>query len=341
MRNLFRVLLLISIFSITEIEAKYSIDPLYEQFNSENISRTEIQQWLNQFDREDQDSAALLLEQIDYYSYKHLMVDLKVLHKQLLAKMKIDGFIENPENELVFEKVDFSKTYPAKSGDLISYFYRSSNTIRAVAFKNLKDLSTDKKDHSDKALVLLEDYVGTGTQFLFELYTKQHHELFNSYKKVYFVVLVASKNAINRFENVSNGDYAPVADAFISIMNIQDEATKKIIHENIKRIPSDKLEIIYLHKEVPLNDSSRNPEVTKKIFTLLDKYNIKRYLGGNFSSFGHTVFFYNCPNNLPEILWNTQSIHRDGRPWIPLFKRLEDLSVYEMAKTIPVEEQIW
>jgi hypothetical protein len=110
---------------------------------------------------------------------------------------------------------------------------------------------------------------------------------------------------------------------------------------NVRKIPKDKLEIIYLHKEIPLNDSSRNPDTTNKLLALLDKYNVKRYLGGNFSSFGHTVFFYNCPNNLPEILWNSQSIHRDGTPWIPLFKRVEDLSIYDMSKTIPIEEQIW
>ena len=27
--------------------------------------------------------------------------------------------------------------------------------------------------------------------------------------------------------------------------------------------------------------------------------------------------------------------------WIPLFKRVEDLSIYDMSKTIPIEEQIW
>lgn len=119
---------------------------------------------------------------------------------------------------MVFEAVDFSKTYPAKSGDLISYFYRSSNLIRAVAFKNPADLSAEKQDNSNKALVLLEDYVGTGTQFLFEVYSKLYRELFNSYKKIYFVVLVATKNAINKFTKLTNADYDSLSQDIFSTL---------------------------------------------------------------------------------------------------------------------------
>ena len=341
MHNLLTTIFIISFFFTTGIEAKVTLEPLYHRFNSENISRNEIQKWLDQFEQEDQESATLLLDQIQYFSYPRLMNDLKLLHKKLLSALKSDGFIDHAGREIAFERIDFSKTYPAKSGDLISYFYRSSNLIRAIAFKNLADLSAEKEDHSNKALVLLEDYVGTGTQFLFELYSKQYSQLFNSYRKVYFVVVVATENAIARFEKVANNEYDSLGQDFISIMNIQDEGEKKEALANVRKIPNDKLELIYLHKEIPLNSNLRNPDVTKKISALLDKYNIKRYLGGNFSSFGHTVFFYNCPNNLPEILWNSQSIHRDGTPWTPLFKRVEDLSIYDISKGIPMEEQIW
>lgn len=208
--------------SIGSIEAKDCIGPLHEQFNSENISRKEIQQWLSQFDPEDQETAVLLLEQVQYYSYKRLMSDLKYLHKNLLLKLKKDEFIDDADKEILFNAVDFSKTYPAKSGDLISYFYRSSNLIRAISFKNLSDLSADKNDTSDKALVLLEDYVGTGTQFLIELYSKRYHELFNSYKKVYFVVLVASTNAIKKFEKIANAEYDSLSQDFIALMDIKE-----------------------------------------------------------------------------------------------------------------------
>lgn len=337
--NFVKIGLLVFSFYIGTINAEVNLEVLTNKFYNENISKDDIEHWINQFDPEDRESAILLLEQIHYYSYKSLINDLRSLHKKLLVELREDGFIEGVENEMTFDKVDFSKTYPAKSGDLISYFYRSSNLIRAVAFKNLSDLTTDTKNHSNKALIILEDYVGTGTQFLFELYSKRYHELFNSYKKVYFVVLVATDGAIKRFEKVNKGEYDSLAEDFISIIGIKD--AKNGVVEAVSRIPKDKLEILYLHKEIPLNDSSRDPNITNKISALLNKYNIKRYLGGTFSSFGHTVFFYNCPNNLPEILWNSQSIHRNGNPWIPLFKRVEDLSIYEMSKNIPVENQIW
>lgn len=341
MQKLFKIFIIVLFFSTATVEAKCSIDSLYNRLNSENISANAIQTWLDQFEPQDRESAVLLLEQIDYFSYNRLISDLRPLHKKLLLKLQKDKFIDQAEKELVFEAVDFSKTYPAKSGDLISYFYRSSNLIRAIVFKNLTDLETDKQDHSNRALVLLEDYVGTGTQFLFEICSKRYHELFNSYKKVYFVVLVATKNAINRFEKLANAEYESLAQDFISIMDIQDEEAKQEVLSNLKRIPKDKIEIVYLHKETPLNDSSRDPIVTAKITTLLNKYNTKRYMGGSFSSFGHSVFFYNCPNNLPEILWSVQSVCLDGTPWTPLFKRVEDVSIYDMSETIPVEDQVW
>lgn len=340
-QNFIKILLLVLFLFTWITEANASLETLYQQFNGENVSKEDISHWINQFDLEDQETATLLLEQIHYYSYKSLVNDLTLLHKKLLVQLKEDNFIADIQNEMAFDHVDFSKTYPAKSGDLISYFYRSANVIRAVAFKNLADLSIEKEDHADKALIILEDYVGTGTQFLFEFYSKRHYELFNSYKKVYFVVLVATDNAIKRFEKVRNGEYESLGHDFISMIGIQGEEAQKEAYEVVKRIPQDKLEILYLHKELPLSDYSKNPEVTNKILALLDKYNIKRYLGGNFSSFGRTVFFYNCPNNLPEILWNSHSIHRDGSPWTPLFKRVEDLSIYSVFKNVPIEKQIW
>lgn len=324
------------------IEAKNTIDSsqIYHQFDNEIISLSEIDQWLEQFDEEDREAALMLLSQIDYFSYKRLMKDLCPLHQKLLFKLVQDGFIEHMENEMEFQKVDFSKTFCAKSGDLMSYFYRNANKIRAVSFKNIGDLKEDTSDKSNKALVIVDDYVGTGVQFLFVNYAKSHHALFNEYKKIYFVVLVANIDAINRFEKIKSGDSLSFANDIIGFLNIQDKDEQLRTIEIAKRIPKEKLEIIYLHEETFLT-STKDPQIVKQIMSVLDKYNLVRYLGGNFSTFGHTVFFYSCPNNMPEILWNSRSLKRDGSPWIPLFKRVEDLSIYDISKNIPIEKQIW
>ncbi|MBS4168939.1 hypothetical protein [Parachlamydia sp. AcF125] len=316
---------------------------LYKKFNEANITLAEINQWLDQFDQEDREAAIMLLQQIDYYSYRQLIKDLSFLHRQVLACLKKEGFIEDDTKEILFNKIDFSKTYPAKSGDLISYFYRTANKIRGVAFKNLDDLYRDGEDKSNRCLIILDDYASTGTQFLFEQYANAHYDLFNHYRKVFHVVLVANKSAIEKFEKVKRGDHESLAQDFFQILNVNEEAEKKKIYENVKKIHSDKLEIIFLHQEVPLFEKTKDCDAksSEKIADLLQKYCMKQYLGGNYDTNGHTVFFYNCPNNLPEILWNSKSKKRDGSPWTPLFKRIEDLSIYDMAKGIPAEEQIW
>jgi hypothetical protein len=59
----------------------------------------------------DRQAATDLLDQVDYFSYERICQDLKQLHTKLLVYLG--------DNEVVY-----SKTYVAKSGDLISYFYR-------------------------------------------------------------------------------------------------------------------------------------------------------------------------------------------------------------------------
>lgn len=315
---------------------------LYKKFNEANITLAEINDWLGQFDQEDREAAILLLQQIDYYSYRQLIKDLTNLHKEVLNRLKKNGFIEDEQQEVLFKNIDFSKTYPAKSGDLISYFYRTANKIRGVLFKNLDDLYRDGEDKSNRCLIILDDYASTGTQFLFEQYANSHYNLFNHYRKIFHVVLVANPSAISKFEKVKRGDYESLAQDFFKILDVQDDEEKQKIYANVKQLHSEKLEIIFLHKELPLVELADHKDIrSEKIAFLLQKYCMKQYFGGNYNTNGHTVFFYNCPNNLPEILWNSKSRKRDGSPWTPLFKRIEDLSIYEMSKNIPVEEQIW
>lgn len=323
------------------VEAFSPVEKIYLQYNSDYISREEISQWLNQFDYEDHADAVFLLNRIDYYSYNKLIIALKQLHQKVLTKLKEDGFIPNVEKEYLFENVDFSKTYSAKSGDLVSYFYRSANKIRASSFKNLEELEHNQQNKENRVLVLLDDYVGTGTQFLMINYANRNADLFNKYKKIYFVTLVANVSADERFSKVKCGDHDSIAEDFIKFLSVTDENEKKIIKEKVRKISQEKLELVYLNKEYPINDPVRDPETAKRINRLLDKYNIVRYMDGNFSCFGHTVFFYNCPNNVPEILWSPKCLKRDGASWNPLFKRTEDISIYKIAETIPVEEHVW
>lgn len=301
-------------------------------FSETYVSSEEIHRWLDQFDPEDQESAKLLLSTIDFYSYKRILKELVIAHRKLLDTMKEQGIDSS--------KVDYSKTYSAKSGDLISYFYRKANKLRGADFQNIEALTHKDNDRSDRCLVLLEDYLGSGLQFLYGCYGRKHADLFNSYRKVFLVVLVANTQAIKRFEQLNQGNNSTIAQEFARIVCPWQLTSEQEMLDMINKIPKGKLELIFAKEEKPLTDILAADKEQGEIESLLNKYNLTRYFGGNFA-IGHTVFFYSSPNNLPEILWNTKSIKRDGSPWIPLFSRVEDLSIYFDAQLVPQEEQVW
>lgn len=57
--------------------------------------------------------------------------------------------------------------------------------MRSVKFSNLEALEARQGDLSKSALVILDDYVGTGCQFLSFRYRYDHPDLFIRYGKVY------------------------------------------------------------------------------------------------------------------------------------------------------------
>ncbi len=307
------------------IQKNFSFSEIY-------ISPDEIDSWIEQFDPEDRANAKLLLSTIDFYSYKRVMNELVVAHGKLLDKLKEQG--------IALSKVDFSKTYCAKSGDLISYFYRKANKLRGATFQNIEGLTNKSEDRSDRCLVLLDDYIGSGTQFLYGCYGRNHADLFNSYRKVFLVVLVANTKAIQRFELLKEGNEI-LAQEFARIVCPLDLTPEPEMLEMIRKIPKEKLELIFVKEEKPIVETLSTNQERNEIESLLNKYTRVKYFGGNFAIQGHTVFFYSCPNNLPEILWSPKSLKRDGSSWTPLLHRVEDISIYYGARLFPEEEQVW
>lgn len=298
----------------------------YSSFSETYYSQQEIEQWLEQFEEGDRPAVKPLLDKIDFFSYGKVMRGLSLGHRKLLKQLEEEG--------IPLSQVDFSKTYCAKSGDLISYFYRTTNKLRASTFHNLDGLK--QKNNSERCLVLLDDYISSGTQFLCGSYGRIHADLFNSYRKVFLLVLVANDVAIERFAHLKKGHYEILAQHFARILGPLDHSTEADMLNLMKKIPSDQIELIYVHREQPLSEIL-SPEER----SLLQKYGVSQYLEGVVATQGHTVFFYGSPNNLPDIFWNKKSVRPDGTPWNPLFHRVEDLSLYDCAKYIPEKDQVW
>lgn len=330
--------LLISLLMSAHLAYPNHSEFIYKKLNPEYMSMENIEAWLNQFSPPDRDSAQLLVQQLDFYSLNRLIQESKALHQKVLEKLRSEGFVGPSENDAAeLNRVDFSKSYPAKSGDLFSYFYRTANKIRTVAFKNMSDLQLDPTDKSNRALVLIDDYHSTGTQMI-DFFGKSNYSVLHQYKKVIIASLVMNPAAISKFEFVIHHakDLTPLGQQIIATIAAKKEETHEKIFKNLANIPAKNLDYIALHVERPLPDGLVSKQ-QEQLRTFLTKYS-PEYVHGHGENQARTVFFYSAPNGVPQIIWNSRL---NNRPWKPLLRRTEDVSTYFENEHISAKDQTW
>lgn len=189
---------------------KPAIDELFFKFNKPLISKEHLEKWVSQFAKKDRKAALKLASAVDYNSYTDVVEKVIAMHKRLAESLKINGF-----DSETFKDVDFSRAYTGKSGDVISYMYRKANKIRNTCFKSMETLQSQPLEQNAKrALVILDDYTGTGDQFLSEFYARnaKNRELLNSYGKIYFMPITANEAAVKKFDMLKQGKSDEVAD---------------------------------------------------------------------------------------------------------------------------------
>ena len=313
-----------------------AINKLYNKFNKPIISLEHIEQWVNQFPPQDRKIAMKLADAVDYHSYSDVFEDVQKLHQKLCAKLKKDGF-----DTETFSDVDFTKAYTCKSGDIVSYLYRKANKIRNVCFKTMEGLISHNPDNiENRALIILDDYTGSGDQFLSEFYARNgaNRELLNKYRKIYFAPLVANNSAVQKFNAVANGEYERIADMIIR--ECPKNHTDEGIRSALKEVSGKKLQMIEGRIEYPLL-SKENKELSDNTKREMKKFLLKHNCGYPFGfgeTQGHTAFFFTVPNNTPDLLWNSK-LQEKGL--IPLFQRTNDISIYPMCQNLSLKEQVW
>jgi len=97
------------------------------------------------------------------HGWARLIRECRLLHQRLCVDLAEDGFdVERCSD------IDFSRAFVCKSGDLISYLYRKANRLPVTCFHNIEGLQASPPPPDQRrALVILDDYIGTGSQFLF------------------------------------------------------------------------------------------------------------------------------------------------------------------------------
>jgi len=295
------------------------IQELFERLNEPVIPLESIRKWFARFEDEDRSAALLLLQNVEYHSQPRVRRETRSLHIKLVDRLAQDHF-----DVKTFHDVDFSREFTCKSGDVVSFIYRKSNLIPAIDFKTFDLLTRETAENPDRfsnrGLVILDDYIGTGSQFIFEFIGRSEEDVrvVNSFKKTYLVCYVINEKALKNFRLLADGKIDEIIrteeDLFPDVDFSQEEP---LYRQTLSGLNWRNIELVYLQEEQPLlspRNKTLSDEEKKSIERLLTKYMHDGYAGTSYL-LGHHAFFFGAPNSLPEILW-------------PLFNRVEDFSIY-------------
>jgi len=312
-------------------EKDQRLEALFSRWSEPVIPRDHMERWLDQFPDEDRAAALALLEKIEFHSFSRLLRECRQLHAQLQERLSADGF-----DSRTFNDVDFSREFTCKSGDVISYIYRKANAIPSVDFKNfdllLSRWADSPRGFCDRALVILDDYIGTESQFIFQFLARSMDDIqvLNSYRKVYLASIVTHDSTFEKLALLQKGECQKVLSIEEARFPDYDWAwEEKDLQDALCRVDWSKLEVLCVEREHPLL-SPENASVRGREQELIGQF-LGRYGGDSTLTTSyladHHAFFYGAPNSLPKILF-------------PLLSRVEDLSIYPTEHLIGVSPDI-
>ena len=180
---------------------------LADAWNEAEISDSAIRLWLEQFPAGEQPTAIRLLECMELHSWARMIRECRLLHQRLCMDLKDDGFdVEK------FSDIDFTRAFTCKSGDLVSYVYRKANHLSVRHFHTVDALHQGQTDRSQRAIVVLDDYIGTGSQFLFQFIgrSEDNTKLLSEYKRIRLCSLVVHDDARIKWRRLQRHTVAEV-----------------------------------------------------------------------------------------------------------------------------------
>lgn len=328
------------------------IDRLVRVFNEPVVPAASVHRWLAQFAEEDQATALLLLETVEYHSYPRLVRDVRRLHALLRERLRADGFDADGLSD-----VDFSREFTCKSGDIISYIYRRANLIPTVWFRTFDALvAAAREDQSPRrrALVILDDYIGTGSQFVFQFVARSADDrrVMAEYERVYLCCVVVHDEALRKARLLRAGRFADVLEIEEEQLTCVDfTPDEQALRDALASVDWSRVELVAAERDrsmlcaengaavggaaegeaaetgaIPVAaslDADRRAELT----AFLERYALEGTEGGTSLLLGRHAFFYGAPNSVAPIL-------------LPLFRRVEDFTIYPSETFVGITTDI-
>jgi len=299
---------------------------LADAWNEAEISESAIHRWMDQFPAVDQPTAMRLLECMELHSWARMIRECRLLHQRLCMDLKGDGFDVDG-----FSDIDFARAFTCKSGDLASYVYRKANRLSVRHFHTIDALKNSTEDRSQRAIVVLDDYIGTGSQFLFQFIGRSggNTRLLKGYKRIRLCSLVVHDDARVKWRRLQRHAVAEVMQieeqqlACVDFSNERDQLIARL-----GEIDWRKAGLIAAQRDFPVTaHPDLTPQERSAMRQFLHRQNSAEEGAGTTEFLqGHHSFFYGAPNALARVL-------------LPLFKRVEDFTIYptESLQGLPAE----
>ena len=159
-----------------------------------SIGDERIREWIQQFDAEDQDVAARVLDCVDFFSHDQIAA----AFRSVLAGM--DGWNLDPQKRRgQWRFIPYSAS-AGESGDSMMHKFRHANNLAGRKYDNLfiyrSDILREGLGRED-TVVLVDDFVGTGDQAC-DSWSKQYGELLAEVGCAYLVVVAACELGVQR-----------------------------------------------------------------------------------------------------------------------------------------------
>jgi hypothetical protein len=305
------------------------LDQLAEAWNEAEISRPSLGRWMAQFEPAEQMIALRLLMCMQVHGWARLIRECRMLHQRLCSDLQEDGFdVER------FSDIDFSRAFVCKSGDLIAYVYRKANRLPVTCFHNIEGLREARPAGSRRrALVILDDYIGTGSQFLFTFVARHatNRELLARYARVRLAAIVVHDDARQKWKLLQRRDIEQVMAIEERQLNFVDFAPERSdLIAALASLDWRRCGLIAAARDFPvIAHPSLSVEERETMLGFLRAQHESS--GGNAGTteflLGHLAFFYGAPNALARVL-------------LPLFKRIEDFSIYPRESQVGLPADI-
>ena len=306
---------------MTATTTQARLDQLAVQWNEAEIPRPSLDRWLAQFEADDYGIALRLLECIEMHSWARLLRECRLLHQRLCRDLASDGF-----DVASFRDIDFTRAFVCKSGDLIAYAYRKANRLPVTCFRSMESLlAHPPADHERRVLVVLDDYIGTGSQFLFHFLARKpaHLNLLQRYAKVRVGAIVVHDDARHKWKLLQHRcfhDVMAIEERELACIDFSGEREQLI--EALAQLDWTNCGLVAAQKDFPV---TAHPCLTqnerRSLQHFLRKQQQKEGTGTTEFLLGHHSFFYGAPNALARVL-------------LPLFKRVEDFTAYDSSTLV-------